>query len=155
MKVLVLLFLASCSFFRAKLYQDVPLGHQPLVGQRLVARDGYNGKLTNRVCLSFDSNKCVETSLIEYDLNVPDVRKTLVELGFACNVGGKRFRVCADSAGLCRVEAHEICIEYRKTFFFRREVCAKEKIEITNHFLSINDDYSFLLDSATECRAGY
>lgn len=127
--------------------------HRPLEKQRLIPRPGFEGKLTNRVCLKFYGDLCEKESVREYDLNDEVTRNRLIDLQFACHVGGKRHRICPDKAGLCRREMEKVCTKWGRTIFKREKVCRNWKEEITEKFIPITD-YQFLLDSRTECQKG-
>ena len=128
--------------------------HRPLESQRLTVRPGYEGKLTNRVCVSFYGDECEKESVREYDLKDAPTRKRLIDLKFACDVGGSRYRICPDQPGLCRREKHKVCKKWGRTLFRRKKVCRKWKEEIKTKFISAVDEYAFLLDSRTECKKG-
>lgn len=160
--ILTVLFLSSCSNLKQwyhevsepdSIYKEVPLNHQALVGQRLIPRPGYTG-LTNQVCLEFYGPDCIKKSIREYKLEDPKVRDAFNEFKFACHIGGKRYRICKDQPGFCRTESHSVCERWGKKLFSRRKVCRRWGTEEKKMYKPISD-YQFLLDGATECKAGY
>jgi len=131
-------------------YDEVHENHLALAKQRLIPRPGHEGKLTNQVCLKFYGDKCEQKSLKEYDLQDANIRKQLNEFKIACNVGGKRYRICKDEPGLCRSE--KVCVKWGKTLFQRKKVCREHGVKKT--VLHAVNDYEFLLNGATECKQG-
>lgn len=132
-------------------YEGVHLNHQAFARQRFIPRKGYEGYLTNRVCLEFYGNECKKTSIVKYDLKDAEVRKKFNDFKIACKVGGKRYRICKDQAGLCRSE--EGCLEWKKHWLTRKRFCAKRGV-IKTDFIPV-ENYQYLLDGATECKEGY
>ena len=129
--------------------------HRPLEKQRLVPRPGYEGYLTNRICLKWYGSKCEKESIKKYSLKDRKVRENFIELQFACHVGGKRYRICPDKAGFCRKEKHSECAKWgRKNVFNSEKVCKKWKDKIVKKYLDSVTDLQFLLDGATECKKG-
>ena len=166
-----LLVIASCSsltewshdtFEPKGPYDEVHTFHQPLQGQRLIPRPGYEGHLTNRVCKDFYGKKCdkdkdgnLEVSIRQYDIRDEALRKKLIEFGFACSVGGKRYRICPDRPGFCRRELHKKCVKWKKGLFSRKKKkCKKWDEKIVKKYIDAVKDYEFLLDGATECKKG-
>ena len=133
---LLLVFLVSC---RA----TIPIySHNALIDQILKVRAAYPGMLTNSACLEYKNGKCVSLDIIQYSLNDPEMRYKLIDLGFKCQVGGKRFRICRDRPGFCRWEnkclSHPwywpwVCSAYEETY-----------VPASNH--------QFLIDSKTYCK---
>jgi len=147
--------LVSCSSIKEAirpkpLHEEVHKNHLPLAKQRLIPRPGYVG-LTNQVCLEWDSEKCLKTSVKHYDVRDAEVRKTLISFGFACRIGGKRFRICDDQPGFCRQESG--CLEWKKKLITRKTYCAKEGI-VKSDYLDAVEKQQYLIDGATECRQG-
>lgn len=155
MKLVIILLITSCSLLTPRSqYEDIHTNHQEMSRQRLTPRPGHEGSLTNRICRKWEGSECKEVSVISYDLNDPNVRYQLNEFKFACNVAGSRYRVCLDRAGLCRTEMTQECKKWGKTFFRRATVCREWGNRIDTKFIDINASYQFLINAATECRAG-
>lgn len=136
--------LAGCS---SKSYQKSYHGN--LVNQRLTPRTNFVG-LTHQIK---DEND--EWSQINYDLKDPGIRETLFRLRFACNIVGKRWRICKNRAGYCRRENY--CPEWVHSWW-RRNVRkkppkCKDWIERTD-FISV-EKHTFLIAAGTECQAGW
>ncbi len=160
--ILMILFISSCSHVTdwyhvvsepESKFKDVPLNHQALVGQRLIVRPKYTG-LTNQVCIEFYGNECIKKSVREYKLEDPKVRDSLNEFKFACRIGDKRYRICKDQPGFCRTESHKVCEKWGRTLFKRTAICRRWGKEKKKFYRPISD-YQFLLDGATECKAGW
>ena len=132
---LSLLLALGCSTTR-----DVELRHAT-VDQILYVRPGYPGKLTNRACLKYDGDQCVKPEVKEYDLADPQVRKDLNALGFVCNLGGKRYKICLDKPGYCRRDFN------RKCFL---GICGKRYLVSEKYVLAVKR-HEFLLDAQTKC----
>ena len=73
---------------------------------------------------------------MNYDLGDPVFRATVTKLGFVCSVGGKRYHICPDKAGLCRYVGVGCGI-------FCNRVVEVDFIPATN--------YAFLLAANTVC----
>lgn len=121
--------LAACTSPRAGLPRS------PLVGQILTPRPGYEGALTNRRCVVYRGEECITPEIAVYPLASEEVRRTLNELQFICNIGGRRYKVCRDKPGFCR-------ISYRDRF-----LRGDERVE---EFLPV-ERYQFLLDARARC----
>jgi hypothetical protein len=132
---------------------EVHESHRPLEAQRLIPRKGYEGKLTNRICLKWYGDKCEAESIKEYSLKDKSVRELLIKLQFACHIGGKRYRVCPDREGFCRREKKTVCKKWGKKVFSRKKVCRKWEDEKKESFIPVSN-YNFLLDASTECKKG-
>ena len=159
--LLITMFFASCStvkeVFEPKSDMDeVHEAHRPLDAQRLIPRQGYEGKLTNRVCTKWYGGECESDSTREYSLKDPAIRKRLIKLGFACRISGKRWRVCPNDAGFCRREGGiKECKKWGRTLIRRKKVCRDwGKSKTVELFTSI-EEYGYLLDARTECKKGY
>jgi len=102
--ILLILFFPSCS--TPKIYERGALID-------LVVRPYPEkvGLLINQRCIEYKKGKCTKTNTKEWDLRNENDRKELIEQRFHCNVGGKRFGICADYNGLCHT------IPYRKSWF--------------------------------------
>lgn len=116
--------------------------HNPLLKQILAPRVGYK-TLTNQVINCDDKKVCV-VSVREYDLNDQEVRNTLKELGFRCDIGGKIYFICANGPGFCRRE-YDIIHKFLGIVTKREPVFAEP--------IDINDRYQFLLDAKTRCQS--
>lgn len=93
---LLLLPLLSCA--NAQLYPQ-----QSLSREILMPRLGHDGKLTNQACLQYNLDKCMSWGIKEYDLANPAFRDTANAADFICNVSGKRYKICKDKPGFCRI----------------------------------------------------
>lgn len=106
-----------------------------LVDQILKPREGFSG-LTHRTCASLDEkNQCV-WQIEEHKLDEPAFRTAANALNFICNIGGRRFKVCLDKAGFCRMQSVSCG-------WFCHKTVEAEFIPVTN--------YKFLLDANTRC----
>ena len=136
-------------------YEGVITHHKNLVNQRLAPRTGHDGFLINQICKG-EINERGEcngvTSFERYDLRNPETREGLNKLRFACNVGGRRYRISMDQPGLIRQELG--CLEYKKKPISRKKYCSKEGIVKTD-FIDATTKYQHLINGATECLAGY
>lgn len=74
-----------------------------LADQILKPRPGYAG-LTNRACAKFDDDGvCQDWQVEAHSLDDANFRQTVNTLGMVCNIGGRRFKVCLDKPGFCRI----------------------------------------------------
>lgn len=101
--LLLLLLLSSCSF-NSQIYTP-----NPLASEILTPRPGHDGKLTNRTCSAYSGETCVTEKIVDYDLSDPTFRSTANTLNFICKIGGKRYKVCKDQPGFCRMTYHQNC----------------------------------------------
>lgn len=134
-KILLLTFLVACSS---------TIEHSTLDKQRLAPRSSHRPNLTNKICKKEKFKKCSEWSILTYDMKNEVVRKQLNQLGFACNLSKKRWRVCSDRPGFCRRET--ICTKYK------RKKCKKKETKET--YINL-DSYDFLVNSGFDCMVGY
>ena len=113
-----------------------------LVDKLLKPRAGFQGKLTNLVCLAKSPDgKCTEEKIITYDLADEEFRETTNRLNFLCKVGSKRYKICTDKEGFCR-------FSYKKSCFILGWPCSRgERLE---EFLPVTQ-YRYLLDARTRC----
>lgn len=111
----------------------------PLNEQLIKPRPGHEGKLTNRSCSKYEKDLCVEEHIQEYALSDKDFRETANQLDFICNIGGRRFKICLDKPGFCRVSYKENCF----LFFCSRGERLEEYLPV--------EKYKFLLDSGARC----
>lgn len=81
-----------------------------LAEEILSARPGHDGKLTNQACLVYQGNVCTSWSVKEYDITDVNVRKELNTLNFVCKISGKRYKVCLDQPGFCRMSYTKNCL---------------------------------------------
>ena len=116
------------------------LPRNALSGQVLRFRLGHEGKLTNQVCTSYQAGRCVR-DVAEYNLSDAETRATLVALKFRCDVGGRRFRICADKPGLCR----------RNDDVVKRVLFFTVKRTPQYEFLDATKDFKFLAGAKTRC----
>lgn len=112
----------------------------PLVDQILKVRAGHDGKLTNRTVPAPDAQGLVVPIIKDYPLDDPEFRKTVNELGFICNIGGKRFKICTDKPGFCRFSHAKKC--------FLGLLCRDG--ELLEEYLPV-EKYGFLLDANARC----
>lgn len=126
---LLLLAASSCA-------SNVVLRHQ-LYEQILRPRVGHKG-LTNRACDRQKDGKCLEITVKEYLFEDPAFRQTANELEFICKVGGKRYKICQDKPGLCRITYEKNCNLFG---------CKSTRLE---SYLP-GSRYQFLLDAKTVC----
>lgn len=99
--LLLMMLLSGCSTAPERIMR-----HE-LLEQILTPRKGAKG-LTNRACDEWEEGKgCKTWGVRDYDLNDPAIRKQLNDLGFLCQVGGRRFKVCLDKPGFCRISWDE------------------------------------------------
>jgi hypothetical protein len=159
MRILILIFLVSCSSFEKKpersAYPDIKLNHQALINQRLIPRPGHVGFLTNQACLKYVGKTCLERSLMKYDLMDMEVRKQLVEqLKFACTMGKRRYRISVKDPAIVRQEIG--CLKWKKKLVTRKTYCDKYGV-VKKEFLHVGDEASYqkLIDGALECRSGF
>lgn len=111
----------------------------PLIDQILKPRQGFDGKLTNRACLSYDGGRCIKEEIRAYDLSDSEFRESANKLHFICKIAGRRYKICLDKPGFCRHSYKESC------FLF---ICSKgEKLE---EYLPVSK-YKFLMDSDAKC----
>ena len=128
--VIYLLTLLSCATKAEK------ESHPQLANSRITPRPGYEGYLTHKN--SFGHVK-------KYKLD-EDFIKLSQELKIACNVAGKRYRVCHDRLGLCRTEKKEIVRRVLNLF-------KKTEYKIEKSFIPFSS-YGFLIEANTFCRSG-
>lgn len=81
----------------------------PLAQEILSPRPGHEGKLTNQSCLKYEGENCTSWSVKDYDLSIQATRDELNNLGFICKIVGKRYKVCKDSIGFCRMTYQQNC----------------------------------------------
>lgn len=116
--------------------------HNPLLKEILAPRKGYK-TLTNQVIVC-DLKKNCHVDVQEYDLNDVNVRKTLKELGFRCDIGGKAYYICPDTAAFCRRE-YDILTKFLGIVTHREGVWAPQ--------VNINTRYDFLIEAKTRCQS--
>lgn len=128
-----LLMLAAC----AGVPDFVP--RHVFIDQILTPRRGMVG-LTNRACSGADEKgACKGFDIVEYKLDDEQTRKDFNTLGFICNIGGRRFKVCMDKPGFCRISYKKKCT--------LGIVCHTKLLE---EYLPVAD-YEFLLKAKTRC----
>lgn len=126
--VLMLIFVASCS---SQIYYK----HE-LVQQILKPRTGFKG-LTNRICLEYNGPVCKRPVITEYLFEDQMFRNSVNKLGFICKVASKRYKICIDKPGLCR-------ISYKRSGFLN---LGRERLE---DYLPASN-YQYLIDAGTKC----
>ena len=114
----------------------------PLVDQILKPRTGVEGNLTNRTCSKYDGDRCAQENIQAYNLSDPVFRKTVNDLKFLCNIGGRRFKVCLDKPGFCRFSS-----DTYKCGFLHLFKCSGE---LEEEYLPA-EPYQFLLDAKVRC----
>jgi hypothetical protein len=99
MRMLLFIFLSACA--SEPLYVQSPIKNQILRSR--------GGVLSNSYCKYEGENKskCI-LQQTNYDLNDPVLRNILNSLGFVCDAGGRRFRVCVDQPGICRRNSDKV-----------------------------------------------
>jgi hypothetical protein len=137
MNPLLLIFLLVAGCASAPRFED----HNPLVKAILGPRKGYK-TLVNQV-IQCDKAGC-HADVKEYDLNDINVRHTLKELGFRCDIGGKAYFICENGPGFCRRE-YDILHKFLGIVTKREAVFAPA--------IDINDRYDFLLDARARCQS--
>lgn len=141
MRALMLIVIASVHLGGCASQQLYDRG--PLFEQRLVARPGYPGKLTNQVCRAGGGHHCTKMDVKPYDLTDPGVREQLRGVKLICNVAGVRYRVCSDRPGLCSQTE-----EVKK---FLGITISRKMVEIG--YIPAIEDWQVLVDGATWCMA--
>lgn len=130
---LILLILSGCSSAQ----KDI---RNPLYEQILTPRAGHANFLTNMACVEWkqpDGGECLKYEVAEYDLNDNNLRKALNDFTFACNIGGRLFKICQDKPGFCR---HT----YAACGFLHMFSCKTEE------YVPV-EKYQYLLDAGTKC----
>lgn len=134
MKILLALLLGGCALFQTK--PEIYPAHE-LVKELLVPRENHKG-LTNANCAAFDdSGKCTNFVIRDWDLEDANIRTQLNRLNFICTVGLKRYKVCQDKPGLCRITSVKSCW-----------LCAPKPIE--EDYIP-QSDVQKLLNAGTQC----
>lgn len=83
--------------------------HKPLLEQIVRMRTGHKG-LTHKTCVELDWwGKCSNSTLLEYDLNDAKVRARFIELGFVCELGGRRYKIDPDAPQFVRYRRKRPC----------------------------------------------
>lgn len=113
-----------------------------LVEQLLKPRDGYTG-LTNRACETWSDTdgSCMSYKILEYKFENEATRQELNKLGFICNLAGKRYKICLDKPGLCR-------IHYEKRCFLGIFCTKRERME---EYLPASSSYSLFINGGLVC----
>jgi len=92
--------------------------------------------------LSYKNQACTNFDTITYDLKDDNVRNKLVDIGFICDIAGKRYRICREKPGYCRWEI--ACKHHYWYWMFACKEHEETYIPASNH--------QFLVDAKTECR---
>ncbi len=112
-------------------------GQRHVLGNQILrARPGHSPHLTNRAYEKGADEMVVK----EYDLGDPAFRELAHKLKIVCKLGNQRWSICRDKPGICRDQFHE------KKRFLR-----KTKIIHEQSYLSIKDNYDFLLSIKAKC----
>ena len=131
----VLVFLLSCNsdkiYSRGALF-DLVIRPYP----------AYKNLLVNQRCIKYEKGICIETDILAFDLKKEADRTQLIRSKFLCNVGGQRFGICSNSAGLCQQSR----IGKRPCLFCERSIVTIKKLDIEK-------DFQYILDSNTLCAA--
>lgn len=130
----VSLLLSDCASF--EMFPE----HQ-LSEKILWSHPDYPGKLTQRVCEATDGKDCTKWKTLVYDLENSDFRMTVNKFDFVCSVGGKRYNVCWDKPGFCRIGAIKKC---HLAIF-----CKETPVEID--YIPAVEQVQFLVDANTRC----
>lgn len=94
MKFFIFFFLFGC----VTKVPDSDKIHNPIVKETLRAR---NGKLSNTACKPESVKECIP-DFVYYDLEDASVRNMLNDSKFFCDVGGRLFHICPNTAAVCR-----------------------------------------------------
>jgi hypothetical protein len=131
---------AACLLTLAACATPEQYPRSPFVKQILKPREGHTG-LTNRACEVYDpkSGACSTWKVLDYAFEDEAFRKQANQLNFICLVGGKRYKICLDKPGLCRITYTKKCT--------LGMFCKTERHEDSLPA----SGYQFLLDSDTVC----
>lgn len=124
--VFTLLLLAACA-------SEFHYNRNQLVEQVLTARPG-KPVLSNSAFVKGEKDVW-HNEIVEYDLADEKLRTNMFAMHFVCSIGGKRYKVCADKPGFCRVS-------YQGGFF------SKKKVE---EYIPIKEQYDFIVQARTTC----
>lgn len=113
----------------------------PLVDEIVKVRPGHAGTLTNRAEILGPDGKSTVAVVTEYPLHDPAFRDTVNKLDFLCNIGGKRYKICKDKPGFCRIGSTRSCA-------IGPLFCKDVEAEID--YIPV-DNYQFLLDAKARC----
>lgn len=139
--LIISLLVASCTLTTK---QD----HAQIAHQRLVPRPGYEGHLTNRVCVEMHRfNGCKKWSIQKHNINDKQTRVNLNDFGIACQINGKRFRVDIERPGFVRIDPK--CTKHEKWW---GNDC--KRWDRNETFIPISR-YQFLMDAMLECKQGF
>lgn len=114
----------------------------PLVDQIIKVREGHDGNLTNRACLAYSGETCTQDKITLYPLASAEFRETANKLDFLCNIGGRRFKICQDKPGFCRIS--------RGPKKCTLGIFCKEGDPVEIEYLPV-EQYRFLLDANARC----
>ena len=106
--------------------------------QRLAVRACCVGQLTNQVISK------TNVILSRYDLSDAPTRERINAAGFICFMDNKRYHVCKDRPGFCRIESQ--CAEWKR-HLFSKKTCER----YVETYLDAIKDFQLLLDSGLEC----
>lgn len=138
--IVLLLLFAVLATFTISCSSNSVYERGPLKDLVLRPRQGYQDKLTNKRCAEKKKGKCLKYDVLEFDFNDDQVRKTLRELKFICNVRGSQFVPCPNARGLCQLRKDTSGVwPFKKT-----------EIKL-NRYISLHDDLEFLVGANTYC----
>lgn len=118
---------------------SAPSVRQPLIEQEIRVRpDGFS----NQICVKRNAkDECEQKDTVIYDLSDQATRDRLIEVKMICNVGGKRFRVCAKAP--CLYSSKTNVVKFLG-IVIRRELVVDETI-------TMPEGLQELLDKKTYC----
>lgn len=128
------LLMPSCSTSEPSLKDELTGKNSILSHQRLTVRPNYVGVLTNRA----------GENVLKHDLFNKAKRIVLRELRFACKIGSEAFHICGDRPGFCRNTL--TCLKWKRRLFKK-----KKCIKYAEKYLSIKDDFKYLLSVKAVC----
>ncbi len=128
------LLILSCATENERYKPELNSETSILSHQRLTVRANYPGVLTNRS----------GATIVEHDLTDKIKRDSLRASLFACKIGPDAFHICGDRPGFCHKTLD--CLKWKKRLF-KKKVC----IKYDEKYLSIKDDFAFLLSVKAVC----
>lgn len=141
----ILLTASSCQTVDDLLTEE--RGHAAMAYQHLQPRKGFEGYLTNRVCLKRHKTKgCLKESIQKHNINDKQTRVNLNAFGIACQINGKRFRVDIERPGFVRIDPK--CVKRERWW---GNDC--KKWDMNEEFIPI-EKYDYLIKSAIYCTQG-
>lgn len=140
--ILIVFYAAFCVMLASCATSPTIYERKELTSWELRPRPGHIG-LTSQRCVKYEKDKCVQTDLVEFDLNKDEDRARLHDARFVCRVEASPrpwYRVCSMLHGLCQQT------EITSGPWYNR----KTEIKLIA-FLDINTKYQYLLDNGTYC----